>query len=155
VNRSDTITVNEAITEFIAHYKRNRRSWRQAQNRLERTAGNRWGHWPITDVTRREVKSVRVVLLRAGKPYESNQTVTLPRQFFEWAEDDRECISESPAATVKAKGETRERDDDHPSAKHSGTSEGLIASWVTNPQKKGAGKTAPLCCQRQLSRAVI
>ena len=64
MNRSDTITVNEAIIEFIVHDKRKRRAWRQAWNRLERTAGERWRHLPITGVTRCEVNSVRDVLTR-------------------------------------------------------------------------------------------
>lgn len=110
VKRGDGITVNEAITEFIAYYKRKRRSWRQAQNRLERTAGKCWGHWPITDVKRSHVKAMRKDLLDDGKDRESNQVVTLLRVFFAWAEDEPEYIKESPAATVKAKGETKERD---------------------------------------------
>ncbi len=106
-------TFRVAVDEFIDMHvsKQTPRGQKESRRPLERLLPE-WGYRNVADIGRLEIIDLRDGLLKEGKPYAAERTVTELKRFFRWCVDHGK-LDASPAALVAspfAKGERKSRD---------------------------------------------
>ncbi len=106
-------TFRVAVDEFINMKvsKQTPRGQKESRRPLELLLPE-WGYRNVADIGRLEIIDVRDRLVKEGKPYAAERTVTELKRFFRWCIDHGK-LDASPAALVAspfAKGERESRD---------------------------------------------
>ena len=108
----DGDTVAAVLAEFIARDQRakGRRSWRQVEQVLSRelTAAG-WMDRQVATIAKRDVIRLLDEIMDRGASYMANRMLAHVRRMFAWAVE-RGILEVSPAAGVRAPGETKSRD---------------------------------------------
>ena len=103
-------SVEEAAEEFIERYaKPKNRSWKETERIFQREVLPRWGKRPVGTIARRDVIELLDDIIDRGAPYMANRVLACVRRLFNWCVE-RDKISASPAANVKAPGVEAARD---------------------------------------------
>lgn len=97
-------TFREVAGEFIERYaKREKRSWRKDQVRLDRDILPAIGNRKAKDVQRRDVIKLLDGIVARGAPVEANRVHSLVRRIFNWA-ISRDLVAVNPAAGIERPG---------------------------------------------------
>lgn len=76
---------------------------------VKRTAADRWGHRPITDIRRADVIALLDDIVDEGKPILANRTLAALRKLFNWALE-RDLVETNPCDRVKPPSSEKSRD---------------------------------------------
>jgi integrase len=96
-------TVETVTAQFIErHAKRSTRasSAKETERLLRTHVLPRWGHRPVTDITRRDVLDMLDRVVDRGAPISANRVFSVTRKFFRWC-IDRDIIDASPCAGMR------------------------------------------------------
>jgi len=103
-------TIADLATLYIEKWaKPRKRSWRMDDNLLRKKILPRWQHRAITDITRRDVRSLVEQVAEGGAPIVANRVAALLSKMFAFALD-RELVTASPAVRIARPGQERQRD---------------------------------------------
>jgi integrase len=105
-------SIAQIADQFIARYaKQNNRerTWRETERILRRDVLPRWKGKLIREITRRDILKLLDDTIDRGAPVIANRILAAVRKMFAWAVD-RDIISLSPCAGIKAPTAERSRD---------------------------------------------
>ena len=103
------ITLAGAVDQFIEKYaKRKTRGWKETQRVFDKYVKPELGDYRLEAVTALHIRDL-VEAMSETAPYMANRTLAYTRKFFNWAVE-RQMVSASPAAGIKAPGKEKSRD---------------------------------------------
>lgn len=108
---NQTITVSEAVEDFIQKYAKPRnRTWKETQSVLRREFVARYGDKDIRDVERRDILHILDAAIARGAKIQANRINAMIRKMFNWC-IERDILDKSPVVGLKAPSKeiTRER----------------------------------------------
>jgi integrase len=102
-------TLAGAVEQFIEKYaKRNTRGWKETRRVFDKYVTPELGDYRLDAVTALHIRDL-VEAMSETAPYMANRTLAYTRKFFNWAVE-RQMVSASPAARIKAPGKEKSRD---------------------------------------------
>ena len=103
------ISLAGAVDQFIEKYaKRKTRGWKETQRVFDKYVKPELGDYRLEAVTALHIRDL-VEAMSETAPYMANRTLAYTRKFFNWAVE-RQMVSASPAAGIKAPGKEKSRD---------------------------------------------
>lgn len=98
--RRERYTFAAVAADFVEHYvnAKQLRTGGEIEATIERELIPEWGHRPVRDISRRDVKEL-IRVKAAEAPVAANRLLAVIRKFFNWALDE-EIIDASPAARI-------------------------------------------------------
>jgi integrase len=108
-DRLGAITFADALDQFIEKYaKRETRGWQETQRVFDKNIKPELGDYRLDAVTALQIRDL-IEAMAETAPYMANRALAYIRKFFNWAAE-RQMISASPVASIKAPAKEQSRD---------------------------------------------
>jgi integrase len=108
-DRLGAITFADALDQFVEKYaKRETRGWKETERVFNKYIKPELGDYRLDAITALQIRDLVEVMAETA-PYMANRALAYIRKFFNWAAE-RQMISASPVANIKAPAKEQSRD---------------------------------------------